>query len=47
MGWALGCLLWAAPASAALVDRVAAVVNNDVVVLSEVYELGGDRKSVV
>lgn len=43
MGWALGCLLWAAPASAALVDRVAAVVNNDVVVLSEVYELGGDH----
>lgn len=36
---ALGLL---APARAGVVDRVAAVVNDDVVTLSEVYELGAD-----
>ena len=36
-------LLAASPvASAAIVDRVAAVVNDDVLTLSEVYALGGD-----
>jgi len=30
------------PAGAVVVDRVAAVVNDDVITLSEVYELGGD-----
>jgi peptidyl-prolyl cis-trans isomerase SurA len=30
------------PAAAATIDRVAAVVDNDVLTLSEVYELGGD-----
>lgn len=35
-------LFAAAVAQAAVVDRVAAVVNDDVVTLSEVYELGGD-----
>ena len=30
------------PATAATIDRVAAVVDNDVLTLSEVYELGGD-----
>lgn len=32
----------AGPASAATVDRVAAVVDDDVVALSEIYDLGGD-----
>ena len=31
-----------APAAAGIVDRVAAVVDNDVLTLSEVYELGGE-----
>lgn len=31
-----------APAHAAVVDRVAAVVNNEVITLSEVYDLGAD-----
>lgn len=35
-------LFSAVVAQAAVVDRVAAVVNDDVVTLSEVYELGGD-----
>lgn len=35
-------LSWAAPVQAGVVDRVAAVVNDDVVTLSEVYELGQD-----
>lgn len=34
-------LAWLGTAEAALVDRVAAVVNDDVITLSEVYELGG------
>ena len=38
----LAALLLAATASAAILDRVAAVINGDVVTLSEVYELGND-----
>lgn len=33
---------WLSAADAAVVDRVAAVVNKEVITLSEVYELGGD-----
>lgn len=33
--------LWLGLAQAAMVDRVAAVVNDDVITLSEIYELGG------
>lgn len=33
--------VWALAAQAGMVDRVAAVVNNDVIALSEVYDLGG------
>lgn len=39
---AAAVLLSIATADAAVVDRVAAVVNDDVIVLSEVYDLGGD-----
>ena len=39
---ALGLLLAAATADAGVVDRVAAVVNDDVIVLSEVYDLGDE-----
>ncbi len=39
---AAALLLSIATADAAVVDRVAAVVNDDVIVLSEVYDLGGD-----
>ncbi len=35
-------ILWAAPAGAATLDRVAATVNDDVIALSEIYELGGE-----
>ena len=35
-------LLGSGLASAAVVERVAAVVNNEVIALSEVYELGGE-----
>ncbi|NOY24841.1 MAG: hypothetical protein GXP62_03120 [Oligoflexia bacterium] len=35
-------LLGAGPARAAIVDRVAAAVNDDIVTLSDVYDLGGD-----
>ena len=38
----LVCLALGGPAHADVVDRVAAIVNDDVVTLSEVYELGGD-----
>ena len=39
----LGLLIWSAqPASAEIVDRIAAVVNREVITLSELYELGGD-----
>lgn len=43
-GLALGLGAWGlgAPAQAVVVDRVAAVVNDDVITLSEVYELGGE-----
>ena len=41
-GATLGATTWASPAQAAIVDRVAAVVDNDVLTLSEIYELGGD-----
>lgn len=37
----LGALLLSSLSLAAIVDRVAAVVNGDVITLSEVYELGG------
>lgn len=37
-----GVAVSAPSADAAVVDRVAAVVNDDVITLSEVYELGGD-----
>jgi hypothetical protein len=35
-------VLAVATADAGVVDRVAAVVNDDVIVLSEVYDLGAD-----
>ena len=35
-------LLLAAPAAAVEVDRIAAVVNDEVITLSELYDLGGD-----
>lgn len=38
----LAALLLGAPAKAAIVDRVAAVVNDEVVTLSEVYDFAGD-----
>ncbi len=38
----LGALLFSASAAAAVMDRVAAVVDNDVITLSEVYDIGGD-----
>lgn len=45
-GWlasiGLVAALAAGPAYGALADRIAAVVDNDVVTLSEIYELGGD-----
>lgn len=42
VGLAGGSLCLRTPAAAEIVDRVAAVVDNDVLTLSEVYELGGD-----
>lgn len=41
-GALLGALLLGGPATAATVDRVAAVVNDEVVTLSEVYDFAGD-----
>lgn len=38
----LWALLASSPARADVVDRVAAVVNDDVITLSEIYELGGE-----
>lgn len=38
----LALILGAAPAAAGVVDRVAAVVNEEVIALSEVYDLGGE-----
>ena len=35
-------LAWLSAAQAEIVDRIAAVVNDEVITLSEVYELGGD-----
>lgn len=40
--FALLLRLWLGSAQAAVVDRVAAVVNDDVITLSEIYDLGGD-----
>jgi len=37
----LALALWAAPADAAVLDRIVAVVDDEVIALSEVYELGG------
>ena len=37
--WIIGLLQWA---HAVTVDRIAAVVNNEVITLSEVYEVGGE-----
>ncbi len=34
-------MLWSLPATAATVDRIAAVVDDEVITLSEVYDLGG------
>ncbi|MCK6504556.1 hypothetical protein L6R53_14320 [Myxococcota bacterium] len=48
MGGPLSLLLalgLSGPARAGVVDRVAAVVNDDVVTLSEVYELGAEFTS--
>jgi len=40
-GLAAAVLLWSLPAAAATVDRIAAVVDDEVITLSEVYDLGG------
>ena len=40
--WLIPCLSWFGAAQAALTDGIAAIVNDEVIALSEVYELGGD-----
>ena len=40
--FAFGLTLIVGPAGAVVVDRVAAVVNKEVITLSDVYELGGE-----
>ena len=42
MGLATLLWLWLASADATTLDRVAATVNEDVIALSEIYELGGE-----
>lgn len=42
MSWLLGLLLSISIGSAKTVDRIAAVVNDDIILLSEVYDLGAD-----
>ena len=40
--WLSSCLLWIGAAQAAFTDGIAAIVNDEVIAVSEVYELGGD-----
>ena len=40
--WLSSCLLWIGAAQAAFTDGIAAIVNDEVIAVSEVYELGGE-----